>query len=76
MGNQNDIFYNEMSEQLKETLKVLPFDQAITVIEHHIIDNVGYEGDDELKQIVEALRVYRERRLGEIMPGYNVLKNK
>ncbi|HEY8187290.1 MAG TPA: hypothetical protein VIF64_14545 [Pyrinomonadaceae bacterium] len=75
MGNQNNIFYNEMSEQLKQTLDVLPFDQAITVIEHHITGMVSYEGDAELNEIVQALRTYRERRLGEIIPGYNALKN-
>ena len=75
MGTQNFIFYNQMSDQLKETLEVLPFDHAATEIEHHITGMAGYEGDAELKAIVKAFQALRERRLSETVPGYNALNN-
>ena len=75
MGNQNHVFYNQMSDQLRETLQVLPFDHAAMEIEQHVTSMIGYEEDVELRRIVEAIQSYRKRRLGETVPGYNALGN-
>jgi hypothetical protein len=67
-------FMYDMSEQLKQALEVLHFDESLTIIEHHILKLIGEGTDNELSKIVGAIREYRERRLSVTVPGYSALR--
>lgn len=84
MNNQNAQFMQTMREQLRETLEVVHFDEAISIIEQHITKMIeeseliagGEQFANRLRKLQEAIGEYREERLEETVPGYSTLRNK